>query len=457
MPNGCSSCERCAALNAAATLDASALIDSQPICRTQVLVFFLAFLIAAFDGLDLQVVSFVSLDMAREWNISRASLGAVFSTGLFGMMLGALSLGTVGDIFGQRRVLVVLTALLGALTVATGFTTSMGQLYALRFLTGLCVGGALPNTVALLSQYAPRRRRAQLISIIGVGIPLGAATGGVLAALLLPDPGWRWLFYVAGSVALVLCPVLIVFLPETIPVMLKRAGGQQAARRMLGRMYSQVSLPGGEVIWADATMTRRLPVVQLFAGGRTLMTVLLWCVFFASLMNVYLLPSWLPALLQDAKMPPATAALATSGFSVAGMLGAVLIGWLVDRFGFVRTLSIGYVLSAVGIAVVALNHSNLEVLAATVFLSGFFVVGSQGALNAVPSLLYPADVRSTATGWALGVGRLGSIVGPLLAGILLSTGWTHSRVLLFAAAVSVLAGMLVLVLAACVRRKTNGR
>jgi AAHS family 4-hydroxybenzoate transporter-like MFS transporter len=356
--------------------------------------------------------------------------------------------------FGQRRVLVVLTALLGTATFATGFTTSIGQLYALRFLTGLCIGGALPNTVALLSQYAPRRRRAQLISIIGVGIPLGAATGGVLAALLLPDLGWRWLFIAAGILALVLCPALLAFLPEPIPIMLKRAGGQQAARLMLQRMYPRAPLPEGEVIWADALMTRRSPVVQLFSSGRTLMTVSLWCVFFASLMNVYLLPSWLPALLQDAKMPAAEAALATSGFSVAGMLGAVALAWLIDRFGFARTLFAGYVSSAVCIAAVAFNDSSLAVLAATVFLSGFFVVGSQGALNAVPSLLYPADVRSTATGWSLGMGRLGSILGPLLAGILLSTGWTHSRVLLFAAVIGVFAGVLVLILAACIRRTT---
>lgn len=451
MQNEFSSSERAAVLDTAGRIDASALIDSQPIGRTQLLVFVLAFLISAFDGLDLQVISFVSLDMAREWNISRASLGAVFSTGLFGMMVGALSLGTVGDMFGQRRVLVVLTALLGVLTVATGFTTSIGQLYVLRFFTGLCVGGAIPNTVALLSQYAPRRRRAQLITIVGVGIPLGAATGGVLAALLLPELEWRWLFYVAGGLALALCPLLLTFLPETIPALLKRGGGQQAASQMLRRMYPQIEVPRREVIWGDAVMKRQLPVVQLFADGRIYMTVSLWCVFVASLMNVYLLPSWLPALLQDAHVPPAKAALATSGFSVAGMLGAVFLGWMVDRFGFVRVLFVGYLLSAVGIAAVALNHSGLVVIAAMVFVSGFFVVGCQGALNAVPSLLYPADVRSTATGWGLGIGRLGSIVGPLVAGILLTAGWTHSQVLLFAAIVGVLASLLVLILAACVR------
>jgi MFS transporter, AAHS family, 4-hydroxybenzoate transporter len=440
-----------AASGGAATIDASALIDEQPIGRTQCLVGLLAFLIAGFDGLDLQVITFVSLDMAREWSISRASLGAVFSTGLFGMMLGALSLGAVGDLFGQRRVLVVLTVFLGGLTVATGFATSLGQLYALRFLTGVCVGGAVPNTVALLSQYAPKRRRAQAISVVGVGIPLGAASGGALAALLLPALDWRWLFYVAGGLALMLSPVLVAFLPEPIPVMLKRAGGQQAVRNMLRRMYPRAHIPEGEVIWSDAVMTRRLPVYQLFSAGRTRMTVLLWCVFVASLLNVYLLPSWLPALLQDAKVPLAQAALATSGFSIAGMLGAVLLGWLIDRFGFVRTLLVGYVSSGVCIAAVALHDSGLAMLAATVFLSGFFVVGSQGALNAVPSLLYPADVRSTATGWALGVGRLGSITGPLVAGILLSTGWTYSRVLLFASVIGLLAGIFVLLLGASVR------
>ncbi|MBL8266427.1 MFS transporter [Steroidobacter sp.] len=447
MQNESSGSEREVVIDGAGRIDASALIDAQPIGRTQLSVFTLAFLIAAFDGLDLQVISFVSLDMAREWNISRASLGAVFSTGLFGMMLGGLSLGTLGDVFGQRRVLIALTVLLGLLTVATGFTTSMGQLYVLRFLTGLCVGGALPNTVALLSQYAPKRRRAQLISVVGVGIPLGAATGGVLAALLLPELDWRWLFYVAGGLALTFCPVLLTSLPETIPSMLKRADGQHQALTMLRSMYPRVVIPQGEVIWGDVSAKRQLPVVQLFDGGRVYMTVLLWSVFVASLMNVYLLPSWLPALLQDAQVPPAKAALATSGFSVAGMLGAVSIGWLVDRFGFVRVLCTGYILSAIGIAAVALSHSSLAVLATTVFLSGFFVVGCQGALNAVPSILYPADVRSTATGWALGIGRLGAIVGPLLAGILLSAGWAHSQVLLGAALVGVLASLLVLILA----------
>jgi AAHS family 4-hydroxybenzoate transporter-like MFS transporter len=321
----------------------------------------------------------------------------------------------------------------------------------LRFLTGLCVGGAIPNTVALLSQYAPKRRRAQAISIVGVGIPLGAATGGVLAALLLPELSWRWLFYVAGGLALGLCPVLVAFLHEPIAGMLKRAGGQQAALTMLRRMYPRAPLPEREVVWGGAETPRHLPVVQLFTGARAPMTLASWCLFFASLMNVYLLPSWLPALLQDAHMPHAQAALATSGFNVAGMLGAVLLGWLIDRFGFARVLSISYASGAVCIAAVTANHSGLALLAASVFLSGFFVVGSQGALNAVPSLMYPAAVRSTATGWALGVGRLGSVTGPAVAGILLGSGWTYSRVLLFAAVIGGLAALLVMMLAMCFR------
>ena len=420
-------------MTSVATVDARGLIDNEPIGRWQILAFLILTLVAGLDGLNTQIVSYVAMSIAKEWHISMANVGTVFGIGMAGTVVGAITLGTLGDMVGLKRMLIAVTLLIGGATVATGFATSWVQLVVLRFLTGLGVGGASPNLIALTAQFAPSRRRATLITMTACGFPLGATFGGALVAGLVANHGWRFMFKIGGCLSLLLAPIIIAWLPESLPLVLKRTNetAQSMARKLLRRMYPKASLEG-EIIWSVTPSRAKLPLVALFQQGPALFFVLA-AAFFMSMLGLYLLSNWLPGLLQQAHSTAREAVLATAGFNLGGIAGAVLLGRLMDRFGFIKSLAVGFVCSAASIVLLAVNNFSFYPLAVAAFASGFIVIGCQGGLNALPSLLYPDDMRSTATGCFVSIGRVGSILGPLIAGFLLTAHWNSSQVLLFAA------------------------
>ena len=265
------------------------------------------------------------------------------------------------------------------------------------------------------------------------GFPLGASLGGALVATLIANYGWRSVFIAGGFLSLLLVPFVIAWLPESIPLLLKRTheSAQAQVRKQLHRMFPKASLEC-EIVWSGTPFRRKQPLVALFQQGPALFFVLA-AAFFMSLLVVYLLSNWLPALLQQAHSTAQEAALATAGFNLGGIAGGVLLGRLMDRFGFIKSLAVGFVFGAASIVLLAVNHFSFYPLALAAFASGFIVIGCQGGLNAVPSLLYPDDLRSTATGCFGSIGRVGSILGPLIAGFLLTAHWNSSQVLLFTA------------------------
>jgi AAHS family 4-hydroxybenzoate transporter-like MFS transporter len=323
-----------------------------------------------------------------------------------------------------------------------GHATTVQELAALRFVTGLGVGGSLPNLLALASQLSPRRHRASLVSMTGCGFPVGATFAGLLTTWLLDGHGWRNVYLAAGVFPLLLTPVLLALLPDSIPCLLRRKDGQLGAVTTVRRLYP--GLPSDcHVGWSDAqARVAKLPLVTIFQHGRALLSVLLTGIFFFSLMNVYFLANWLPELLQRGHSTPHEALIATTVFNVGGIAGALLVGRLIDAFGYMRVLGTCFVLGSASMFGLANGHFSFDVLLAAAFAGGFLVLGGQGALNALPSLLYPADQRSTATGWAVGTGRLGSVLGPAVAGLLLSVHWSHAQVLMLAALLPLLAASL---------------
>ena len=424
------------------------LIDARPLSGTQYGAIAVACALATLDGLDSQALSFVARNIARDWHISMAALGSVFSIGLVGVMLGALILGLLGDIAGSKRVLIWVTILAGITTIATGFAQTAQQLMILRFLTGIGIGGSLPNAITLASQFSPKRYHGITVSLVGAGFPLGASAGGLIAAYALPKYGWHMVFVAAGLVPLLLAPLVLFALPESIPALLKRENGQELARRVVDRVAFGAVPRDAILAWkADTTRTGE-PLPLLFEGELRFVTPLVWAMFFLSLLDLYLLVNWLPTLLQEAHSTPREAILATSGFSLAGVAGAPLIGIFVDRFRFERVLPATFLLAAGATVALANSSMSFAAICATAFASGFFVIGSQSGLNTIPTFLYREEARGAGTGWGLGLGRIGSIVGPYLAGIFLSHHWSYRQVLSAGAVPSVVcAALLVLLMA----------
>jgi len=391
------------------SLDVGRLIDEQPLGRHQILIASLCAASVFIDGFDAQVMGYVAPALSAGLHIPRGALGAVISSGILGMLIGALAFGSLADRVGRRPVLVACALTFGFGSLLTATATSVLQLTAFRVLTGFGMGGAMPNAIALTSEFMPARSRNSAVMTMFCGFAFGSACAGWVSAAVIRRFGWPSVFLVGGSIPILLAVVLIALLPES-PRFL-------AAKRDHPAESS--------------------PVRELFAGGRAGVTLLLWTMFFMNLLNLWFLNNWLPVIMTDAGISIETASLVTSLFQIGGLIGSlVLAGAWGRRLSFGRLAS-AYLAAAACILLVGEAGASVPLLVVAVFASGVAVIGGQTASNALAADFYPTAIRSTGVGWALGIGRVGSILGPILGGVLLSLGGGARRVF-WAAAVPAL-------------------
>jgi AAHS family 4-hydroxybenzoate transporter-like MFS transporter len=417
--------------------DVREFIDDQPLSRYQLLVALMCGALVFMDGFDAQAMGFVAPALMAQLHITRAALGPVISMGLFGMMIGALVGGPVADYFGRKPVLVACSFAFGTFTLLTSTADSLQSLTIFRFLTGLGLGGAMPNAISLTSEYMPKRLRATAVTIMFSGFSLGAAVGGFVAAALISRYGWQSVFVVGGIFPIVIGVIAFVALPESIRFLLLKGGDRAKVTRYLSRIAPQ-SAPFGDVsIGIDEHKSKGFVVTQLFKERRGPVTLLLWVMFFMNLLDLYFLNSWLPTVMNDDGIPLQTAIIITTLFQIGGAVGAVLLGRLIDRLLSFKILAWTYLSAAACIFLIGEAGASIVLLVITVFAAGLCVVGGQTSANALAAEFYPTAMRSTGVGWALGIGRIGSIIGPTLGGILLS-GAAQTRQVFWLAAIPVL-------------------
>lgn len=410
------------------------IINGRNVSPFQRSVFLLCGLVLVLDGFAAQSIGFLARAMADSLHVPVKSFGPVFAAALVGLMLSSIAAGPIADRVGRKWPIIFSTLTFATFTLAAPCATSLRQLVVLRFLTGLGLGGAIPNVIALTSEYAPKRLRHTLITMISCGMPLGALLGGLLSFVMLPRWGWPSVFYAGGILPLLLALLLIVGLPESILFLSVRGRASEKIFAILhkidpgmNRVPSQINLTA-----SPSSRRNRVPALALFSQRRALGTILLWIPFFMNLLVLYFIVSWLPALLRQVSNPLSSGILAVSLFSLGGILGSLLQGNLMTRWGDVRILSLEFLLAGALMGSLAYAVTLLAIMTAT-FLLGCFVQGAQAGLNALSARYYPTSMRATGVGWALGVGRLGSIVGPVLGGLLLSRAWSPRQILLFGA------------------------
>lgn len=442
-----------------ATLEAtggSAVVDRAKFGSLQFGVTALCFVIAMLDGFDTQSIAFVAPRIAEDWGLTPAAFGPIFSAGLVGLTIGAFVLSPAADKFGRKTIILISTAIFGIFALLTAFAADMQQLLIYRLLTGIGLGAAMPNIIALTSEYAPQRLRATLVTVMFCGFPLGSTIGGLGSTWLIATWDWHSVFVVGGVLPLLLLPVLYFFLPESVRFLVARDAPEAKIAPIVRRIDAAASTQSFIQGLKDenSSAAKGFSVFQLFREGRAPITGLLWVAFFMNLLVMYLLVNWLPTLLKGAGLPLSLAILSTATLNLGGVVGAIALGRLIDKRSPYIVLGAAYAASAAFIAVIAFGGINLPVLLVGAALSGFGVVGAQIGCNALAASVYPTAIRATGVGWALGVGRIGAIVGPLVGGMLLAAAWSPQNIILMAVIPALIASVAVLALGG-VRKKTG--
>ncbi len=438
-------------------LDIREFIDQHPVSRYQLLVAVMCALLVFVDGFDAQAMGFVAPALTAALQIPRSVLGSVIASGLVGMMIGALVSGPLADRVGRKPVLVASALVFGVGSLFTATAQSVESLMIFRVLTGLGMGGAMPNAIALTSEYMPRRRRGTAVTTMICGFSLGAAVGGFVAAALIPRFGWQSVFVVGGVVPILIAVVAVVVLPDSIRFLLVRGGREERVRGYLARIAPEAVIPPTLSAGADEHQSGGASVVtQLFTQGRAIPTTLIWVVYFMNLLNLYFLNSWLPTVISDAGIPVGTAIRLTSLFQIGGIGGALILGQVLDRHFSFSILALCYLWAALSVYFVGHAGASIPLLAIGISCAGLGIIGGQNASHALSADFYPTRIRSTGVGWALGIGRIGSIVGPILGGQLLTPG-TAMRQVFWAAAVPALIATAAAAGIAFVRRGESNR
>jgi len=407
-------------------------IDRRRISSQQWMLFFLCSLVILLDGFDIQIVSFTAPLLAEHLGSKVTSLGLVFASGLAGLTVGSLIVGPIADRFGRKLVLQLACVVFGVFTALTAFADSREALLAVRFCAGVGLGGCIPNALALVAEYSPQRVRARTVAITVSATPLGAVIGGIACWALVPHFNWHIVYWMGGIVPIVLSVALGLFLPESIRFLAANGHDDRRIAKLLTRIAPDFSFAEGDSFSKVEVVRKGGSASLLFADGRAERTLLLWVPYFLVFLISFLISSWLPSILKEAGLPLSRAMSALITFNLGGVVGAAILGKLVDRYGVYKVLTGAFVLCAISVGFLGQAAGVYNGVLFIIFIVGISVQGTICTLYALASDIYPTAIRVTGIGWAAAMGRFGAIFGPLVGGAMLQAQWGMSGV--FAAA-----------------------
>ncbi|MBB4512592.1 MFS transporter [Paraburkholderia fungorum] len=376
------------------------------------------------DGFDTQSIAFVAPHIVDVWRVSPVLFAPVFAAGLLASFIGALVLGPMGDRVGRKPALVISLAIFAAGSLGTAFSDSIASLIAMRLVTGLGLGGALPCSITLASEHAPAERRESLVSLMFCGFPLGAVLGGLSSEAMVALWGWKSVFIVGGLLPIVLGALFVPLVPESASFLASRGS----------------SAPGNASAGRTAPSSRAVTVHLLFTEGRAVGTLLLWTTLFLSLLLTYFLISWIPLIARASGANVRAGVIAVSLLNLGAVCGSIPLGRLGDRYSPWRVIRAGFAAGAVPIFFIGLGQHSPVLLCVATFVAGMLSIGAQMCTVSYAAALYSTQLRGTGVGWAMGIGRLGAIAGPMLGGLLVNVSMNPPILFAFAAGASLAAG-----------------
>jgi MFS transporter, AAHS family, 4-hydroxybenzoate transporter len=372
-------------------------------------------LMALIDGYDIGAVAFAAPSLIHEWHIAPKALGIVLAASNFGVLFGSQIFGWIGDRYGRKPALILANVLFGIFTFIAAYSTNVTEMYWLRFIAGLGIGGVIPNIVAINAESAPRNKRATLAIIATGMVPLGGSLAGFVSAAFVATHGWQILFFVGGAAPIVFAFGAIFFLAESIKFMALHESQRNKMVVLLKEIRPDyVVPPNARFVIEDEQQSPSSNPIYLFGNGLAAITPLTWLMFAFNLMGYFFLLSWTPTLMGAAHVAPKIAALAGAGLQVGGTVGSLLLCWWLQRARFLA-IAIMFVIAvpivgSIGFA----GLSSTAALIVVTFFAGFIVLGIQSGINVVGAMIYPTSLRANGSGWQLGIGRFGAIIGPLV-------------------------------------------
>jgi benzoate transport len=402
------------------TNDPRELIDRSPMSKWQISVITLCVLLVSLDGFDVLSISFAAPGIAKEWGIDRAALGIVLSMELIGMGFGAFILGHMADRIGRRPTILLSLIMMTIGMYLASVASSVTMLSAVRLFTGLGIGGILASVNAMAAEFSNARSRNLSVSLMAAGYPMGVIIGGSIASLLLASFDWRSVFFFGAMITLIFIPIAWVLMPESIAYLVHKrpAGALQRINQTLKRMGHQAI----ETLVPPADKPAHTHLARLFKPDMIRITLLLSIAYFTHIMTFYYIIKWIPKLVVDMGYSPALSGSVLVWANVGGVLGAVLLGLLTRRYP-VRNLVVGsLLLAAVMVAIFGTGQSTLPQLSLVAGIAGFFTNAAIVGMYALFAQSFPTEVRAGGTGFVIGIGRGGAVMGPVVAGFLFQSG-----------------------------------
>ena len=404
--------------------DVGEFIDKRRFGAVQLTVMALCAAIMTVDGYDVFVMGFLLQPVAHSFGVSPAAITPVFVVQSVGLALGSWMVSPLADRYGRRRLLLASAVLFGALTLAATQASSVDELVALRFAAGLFYGSLIPNAIAITVEYAPERLRATMVNWMFIGYTAGAASGGAVAAFLVGKYGWQSAFWVGGLVPLCLAVILYFALPESIRFCVLRNERDPRIPGLLRRIDPSLELTGTERFMLDEPAATGTPAAALFRDGRATITLLIWLAYFMNILVITVLGAFLPTFLRNfGALSLEQAAGVTSFYSISGIAAMLVYGRLIDLYGAPKVITLTGIVAAAAVASLGLIDLQSPWLYLVTFFVGAGVIAGQGGLHALSSMTYPTQMRATGVGWAVGAGRVGGMLGPLLGGAALAGHW----------------------------------
>ena len=422
-------------------------IDSQPFSAFQIFVVFLGGLILFIDGLDVQLVSYIGPKIRVEWGMSQTLLGTVFSSMIWGLLIGFAFVAPLSIRFGHRKLILANMVLFGLATMGASLVNDATSMIALRVLAGVGLAGVIPSGVAMTGEFGPRRRRSTCIALIYCGYSFGTMAAGLLAGAIIEAYGWRTHMVIGGMIPLVIAAFLYFTLPESPEYLISKGASQETIAKLMRKISPQLAIGPLTRFTVSEKRDESMAVAQLVQHGRSLGTLMLWLALFMNLMVIFFVLQWLPSIFVMVGYTQAQATVATTWATSGGILAALILGPLMDWLGPYRVIMALFMLGGAFLFFTGISvHSAAFIVTAMAFVATGSTSGIQKCINALMVFFYPTSLRSTGLGWAFGIGRFGAMVGPVLAGFLFDRKWPIDQVFNVYAVPMIIGGLAIMVM-----------